>query len=566
MTDEARITGDKELEDSATYSGSDSDSDSEAEQEEYKRAYAEAYTVAYQEAQHEAYAELVESSINTFEFPLRAREEDSHVSEEGETVVAAQSDAKAASAGSASVQRMKSRLSALLYCLGALPEQEATEAKITASKSLSRVGSYMSGHAELVEGEMRYIRAMSTDDEMQVLVQASFDHIKPRLKQVVESFYQYLFSSHPELQPLFRAHSAGALHQKMSSVLALLVSSLKNKAAMDSIMQDLGSRHISYGAVDEYFEYMRSALIQALKDELVPAGIWDDNTENAWTAVFRRMAKSMQSGMRKKVVRVSPSERVMAARSKRRSLNIFRSAWRSFRGLFDSLCNCDEVFAAAIGGALLLVLVHLPDADHIIHRALHHLDSVGMIVALVLFLKELPSRRKQLTYQLWQAVDNSRGVLNSHVRIQALQDLNDMQEPLRTLNLNGCVLKEVNLSRADMKEAQLKDADLSCSELNGVDLRSNLSGSTLVGANLAFSNLAGSNFSQAILEGCKLHCANLENANLSGANLSGADLSGAKLTNAYLAGANLSGAEVTLDGVVGLTLNGAILPNGTKQK
>ncbi|MEM8720857.1 MAG: pentapeptide repeat-containing protein [Cyanobacteria bacterium P01_G01_bin.39] len=101
------------------------------------------------------------------------------------------------------------------------------------------------------------------------------------------------------------------------------------------------------------------------------------------------------------------------------------------------------------------------------------------------------------------------------------ENLNDLNQLLRTKQCPQCDLSNAGLVQADLTGASFVEANLA-------------------GANLSQANLQGADLTGANLVGTSLHGANLTGANLTGANLAGTDL-----RNAYMGDANLT--EVDLD-------------------
>ena len=107
-------------------------------------------------------------------------------------------------------------------------------------------------------------------------------------------------------------------------------------------------------------------------------------------------------------------------------------------------------------------------------------------------------------------------------------------------NVNDVAVHAANELR---RHGWLTDGSLSGANLIGANLR---------GAKLWEANLSGATLVGADLSGAKLWEANLIGANLIAANLSDADLSGAKISPGLLE--------------QGVSLKGAIMPNGTKHE
>jgi uncharacterized protein YjbI with pentapeptide repeats len=225
---------------------------------------------------------------------------------------------------------------------------------------------------------------------------------------------------------------------------------------------------------------------------------------------------------------------------------------------------------AAVSAVLFIIIYVNAEENSLLSEILEGADALSLVVALVLFIKEAPDRRKQFHYQAWSTVDAANGVKVSYARILALQDLNEDGVSLRGLDSPDAELIAINLSGANLSAANLTNTDLSNANLSHANLdNANLSQAKLAGANLSnaklgFARLSQVNLSNANLSEANLICADLSNANMSGVNLKNASLSGANLNSAYLSGANLKGAKVSISDLSGALLEGAIMPDGSK--
>ena len=227
---------------------------------------------------------------------------------------------------------------------------------------------------------------------------------------------------------------------------------------------------------------------------------------------------------------------------------------------------------ASVSAVLFIIIYVAADDNSLVGEIVQSVDALSMVVALILFIKEAPDRRKQFHYQAWSIVDAAHGVKVSYARILALQDLNEDGVSLRGVDAIGAELIDINLLRANLSETKLSEADLSNANLSHANLnnanlsQAKLSGANLSDANLSFARLSQVNLSSANLSGANLICADLSNANMSGVNLTNASLSGTNLNSAYLSGANLKGAKVSISDLSGALLTGAVMPDGSKYK
>ncbi len=80
------------------------------------------------------------------------------------------------------------------------------------------------------------------------LLEQSFEKIKPRADEFAASFYEHLFTEHPEMKPLFATTDMAKQEKKLLNALVLVVENLRNPEALEPVLNALGARHIGYGA------------------------------------------------------------------------------------------------------------------------------------------------------------------------------------------------------------------------------------------------------------------------------------------------------------------------------
>ena len=156
---------------------------------------------------------------------------------------------------------------------------------------------------------------------------------------------------------------------------------------------------------------------------------------------------------------------------------------------------------------------------------LNSAETFSILLALWLFFLETPDRTQQAQYEAWQVVDAAHGLKTSYARIQALQDLNEDQIPMKGLSAVEADLRNINLKGADLRNA----------DFSGADFR----GANLSNADLSNANLTDANFSNANLANTRLSSSNLTATNFVEANLSNVDFVGAVLINTNFVRTNL---------------------------
>ncbi|MEC4882929.1 MAG: globin domain-containing protein [Scytonema sp. PMC 1070.18] len=455
------------------------------------------------------------------------------------------------------------------------------------------------------------------------LLESSFEKIKPRAEEFVASFYENLFAAHPEVKPLFAHTDMEKQHKKLLHSLVLVVESLRNPEALGEVLKALGARHVGYGAIPVSYGPIGEALLTTFEQYLQQD--WTPEVKQAWVAAYKVITTQMLKGAGKesspKVVRdekaatikeplklkaelLNESQQFQPQVEQQKKplvsiqwngevltaiLSKITERYRQFqpslsmqKGLsilkkiskkaINAFWTQPAWLIAVISAVLCTVIFVIADDNSVLADALEGADVVSLVVALVLFIKEAPDRKKQFHYQAWSTVDGAHGIRKSYARVIALQDLNQDGVSLRELDAPGAELGNIDIPNANLSEANLSEADLSHGNLSHANLdnanliQAKLIGSNLNHAKLSFARLSQANLSSANLSNANLICADLSDANLSGANLKNASLSGANLKGAYLMGANLKGAKVSIAELSGALLDGAIMPDGSKHR
>ncbi|MBD2692013.1 pentapeptide repeat-containing protein [Anabaena catenula] len=474
----------------------------------------------------------------------------------------------------------------------------------------------------------------SSELPVEILVN-SFEKIKPRADEFAASFYDNLFQAHPEVKPLFTHTDMGTQEKKLINSLVLVVENLRNPEALGPVLNALGGRHVGYGAIPKYYRPVGEALLLAFEQYLGEDWTPEVKKAwlNAYRAITTLMLKgageesspqvvqaekpavlpkpvqaekpvivSKPATLKTEIQKESQLFQPSAELEKKSLISIqldgevlkeiitnFTANYQKFQTkiseqpfsevlkqlpakLIDAFWIAPVWLVAVASAVIFTVVLVIVDDNSLLAEVLGAADTISLVVALVLFIKEAPDRRKQFHYQAWSTVDAAHDVKVSYARILALQDLNEDGVSLRGLDAPGAELVDINLPHANLSKANLMESDftnanLSYANLDNANLSQvKLSGADLSHAKLGFARLTKANLNSANLSNANLICADLSNANLSGANLRDASLSGANLAGAYLTGANLKNAKVSDYELSSAFLEGAIMPDGSKYK
>ncbi|MGC6478778.1 MAG: pentapeptide repeat-containing protein [Flavobacteriaceae bacterium] len=225
-----------------------------------------------------------------------------------------------------------------------------------------------------------------------------------------------------------------------------------------------------------------------------------------------------------------------------------------------------------IGGLITIIFFFFTYAatkSTILNIIFNSLEPLGLILAIVVFIRETPERRKQFHYQALSTIDGAAGIRNSKARIIALMDLVDQGINLDELDLGDSNLEGIELNGVELKKGNFKGCNLKKAEMNLANLqKGNFMSAQAAGfeiryGNMSFANFTNSNFNNANFSHSNFMFSNFTNAKLSGANFKNAKLKGANFDGAYLSGANFAGADVSISQLKKGYLVDATLPDGS---
>ena len=126
------------------------------------------------------------------------------------------------------------------------------------------------------------------------LLEQSFKEIKPVANEFVGSFYDNLFTAHPEAKPLFETTNMKAQKKKLLDSLVLVVENLRQPDLLDKALRGLGARHVKYGALPEHYPLVGEALLTTFEQYLQDK--WTPETKDAWVGAYGAISGIMLDG------------------------------------------------------------------------------------------------------------------------------------------------------------------------------------------------------------------------------------------------------------------------------
>ena len=125
-------------------------------------------------------------------------------------------------------------------------------------------------------------------------LEASFDQVAARGDELVESFYERLFTVAPAVRPLFAGTDLKRQKGMLLAALVLLRNSLRDLESVTPKLRDLGARHVRYGAMPEHYPIVGEVLISSMAE--IAGEAWTVEYEQAWTEAFAVVSGAMLDG------------------------------------------------------------------------------------------------------------------------------------------------------------------------------------------------------------------------------------------------------------------------------
>ena len=127
--------------------------------------------------------------------------------------------------------------------------------------------------------------------EQKILVQESWEKVKPISATAAELFYGKLFELDPALKPMFANSNMEEQGKKLMVMIGTAVKGLDTLGELVPAVQKLGARHVGYGVKKSHYDTVGAALLDTLDK-----GLGDDftpDTKEAWTITYTTLASVM---------------------------------------------------------------------------------------------------------------------------------------------------------------------------------------------------------------------------------------------------------------------------------
>jgi methyl-accepting chemotaxis protein len=115
-------------------------------------------------------------------------------------------------------------------------------------------------------------------------LEESFDLVAPQGDELMRVFYDNLFEAAPAVKPLFEKVDMDGQRAALLNMLLVLRESLRDLDDIVPDLEELGARHVDYGAQPEHYPVVGEVLIGSMAQ--VAGDAWKPEYTAAWEEAF----------------------------------------------------------------------------------------------------------------------------------------------------------------------------------------------------------------------------------------------------------------------------------------
>ena len=123
---------------------------------------------------------------------------------------------------------------------------------------------------------------MTLHYEDKMLINKTFHHILTN--NIADTFYNHLFETSPELQPLFANTDMIKQRKMFMDMIRLIIYSIDNIEKVQKSIQEMGTRHVNYGVNFDDYPKVINAFLWTLQSRL--GEDYTEDVDRAWRTTF----------------------------------------------------------------------------------------------------------------------------------------------------------------------------------------------------------------------------------------------------------------------------------------
>jgi len=129
------------------------------------------------------------------------------------------------------------------------------------------------------------------------LLESSFKLVAPQGDALVTRFYERLFEKYPVVKPLFKNAPINEQKKKLLASLVLVIQNLRHPEKLTPVLQDMGAKHVGYGAKPAYYDAVGENLLAVLGEFAGEA--WTPEVSQAWAEAYAAIKSIMLAGAKR---------------------------------------------------------------------------------------------------------------------------------------------------------------------------------------------------------------------------------------------------------------------------
>ncbi len=126
------------------------------------------------------------------------------------------------------------------------------------------------------------------------IIRQSFEKAKPIAGEVMNKFYENLWTDYPQSKALFDAADMEKQKKALTASLVYVVDHLDQTEKLVKYLKGLGARHNNYGTLDEHYDWVGGSLLKTF--EFFFKSAWTDELKQQWTEAYGIIAQTMKDG------------------------------------------------------------------------------------------------------------------------------------------------------------------------------------------------------------------------------------------------------------------------------